>query len=70
LLLKVPITGTCPAGGLGFGAGTGTVTQPGMRMSNSSDRERKPNLFNVVIPPNIYCLLNGNYRKLNTRDMD
>jgi hypothetical protein len=42
------ITGGVPIGGVGFGAGAGNVKQPGMRISSSSDRERKTNLFNVV----------------------
>jgi hypothetical protein len=49
LLLKVPITGTCPAGGLADDAGGDTVIQPGMRISkDSNDNERKTNFFTVV----------------------
>jgi hypothetical protein len=48
LLLNSMINGGVPTGGVGFGAGAGTVMQPGMRTSSSSsDRERKTNLFNV-----------------------
>jgi len=47
LLLKTPITGGVPDGGVGFGDGAGSVKQPGMRNSNNSDREIKTNLFNV-----------------------
>jgi hypothetical protein len=42
------ITGGVPTDGIGFGTGAGSVKQPGMRISSSSDRERKTNLFNVV----------------------
>jgi hypothetical protein len=35
------------AGGIGFGDGAGNVKQPGMRISSSSDKERKTNLFNL-----------------------
>jgi hypothetical protein len=49
LLLKVPITGTCPAGGLADDVGGDIVIQPGMRITNdSNDNERKTNFFNVV----------------------
>ena len=48
LLLNTMITGGCPTGGIGFGGGAGSTKQPGMRMSSSSDREIKTNLFNVV----------------------
>ena len=48
LLLNSMITGGVPTGGIGFGAGVGNVIQPGMRISSSSDKERKTNLFNVV----------------------
>jgi hypothetical protein len=48
LLLNSMITGGVPTGGIGFGAGAVTVIQPGMRISSSSDKERKTNLFNVV----------------------
>jgi hypothetical protein len=48
LLLNSLITEGVPTGGIGFGAGAGNVKQPGMRNNNSSDRERKTNLFNVV----------------------
>ena len=53
VLLNSLITEGCPTGGIGFGAGAGSVKQPGMRNSSSSDRERKPNLFNVVTSKNI-----------------
>jgi hypothetical protein len=42
LLLNSMITG-----GLGFGDGAENVKQPGMRISSSSDKERKTNLFNL-----------------------
>jgi hypothetical protein len=48
LLLKTPITG-----GVGFGAGTETITQPGMRISSNKDRERKSIIFNVFTSKNI-----------------
>jgi hypothetical protein len=41
------IAGSVPTGRIGFGAGAGNVKQPGMRISSSSDRERKTNLFNL-----------------------
>jgi hypothetical protein len=47
LLLNSMITGGVPTGGIGFGAGAGNVKQPGMRISSSSDKERKTNLFNL-----------------------
>ena len=53
LLLNSMITGGVPAGGIGFGDGAGNVKQPGMRISSSSDRERKTNLFNVCTSRNI-----------------
>jgi len=53
LLLNSMITGGVPAGGTGFGGGAGSVKQPGMRNSSSSDRERKPNLFNVCTSKNM-----------------
>ena len=48
VLLNSMITGVVPTGGIGFGAGAGNVKQPGTRISSSSDKERKTNLFNVV----------------------
>jgi GH24 family phage-related lysozyme (muramidase) len=54
LLLKVPITGTCPTGGVICDAGGRTVTQPGMRITNdNNDKARKINLFNVVTSKNL-----------------
>jgi hypothetical protein len=47
LLLNAMIIGGVPAGGMGFGDGAEIVKQPGMRISSSSDKERKTNLFNV-----------------------
>jgi hypothetical protein len=48
LLLNSMITGVVPTGGIGLGAGAGNLKQPGMRISSSSDKERKTNLFNVA----------------------
>ena len=50
LLLNSMITGGVP---IGFGDGAVTVIQPGMRISSSSDKERKTNLFNVCTSKNI-----------------
>ena len=47
----IGVGGAC---GIGFGDWAGSVIQPGMRIrNNSSDRERKTNLFNVVTSKNI-----------------
>ena len=53
LLLNSMITGGVPTGGIGFGDGAGNVKQPGMRISSSSDKERKTNLFNVCTSKNM-----------------
>jgi hypothetical protein len=49
LLLNTPITG-----GVGFGAWTRNVKQPGMRISSSnSDKEKKAIFFNLVTSKNM-----------------
>ena len=53
LLLNSMITGGVPTGGKGFGDVAGSIKQPGMRMSSSSDREIKTNLFNVGTSKNM-----------------
>jgi hypothetical protein len=53
LLLNSMITGGVPTGGIGFGDGAGNVKQPGMRISSSSDRKRRTNLFNVCTSKNM-----------------
>jgi hypothetical protein len=48
LLLNAPITAGCPTSGVLSATGVVNVIQPGKRISNNnSDRERKPNLFNL-----------------------
>jgi hypothetical protein len=47
LLLNSMIAGSVPTGRIGFGAWAGNVKQPGIRISSSSDKERKTNLFNL-----------------------
>jgi hypothetical protein len=58
LLLNSVITGGAAGhvttGGIVFDVGAGTITQLGMRMSNSSsDNERKTNFFNLLTSKNM-----------------